>query len=140
MKLEIPAQLRGIDAGPVMSVANSIQREFVEAFEALGNDHLTRIRTILRVGGEMGTFGVDTIKNIKVSENEAVCDLVIDRRKWRDMSDDQIAELLRPMIIDALCALLRESGFEPFPLFLLDRNNQAQNNGRQATASPSPAT
>ena len=117
MKLEIPGQLRGSDAGKVMAVAVELRRELEPSFAALGDEKLALISSILRIGGELGTFGSDGIENIKISGREAECDVVFESRDWNAMSEDQIASMLRPRVIEALATLIEGAGFDPIPDF-----------------------
>ena len=121
MKLEIPGQLRGSDAGKVMPIAIKLRRELEPSFSELGDDILALISPILRIGGELGTFGADAIENIKIADNEAECDVVVDTRSWNEMSEDQISVLIRARVIEALCSLLTEAGFDRIPEFLREK-------------------
>jgi len=118
MKLEIPGQLRGRDAAKVISIVIKLRRELEPSFAALGDDMLTLISPILRVGGDLGTFGPDGIENIKIINGRAECDVVVDARNWNDMSETEISNLIRPRIIHALNSLITEAGFDTLPEFL----------------------
>lgn len=125
MKLEIPGQLRGSDAGKVMPIAIKLRRELEPSFAALGDDKLKLISPILRIGGELGTFGADGIENIKITDKKAECDVVIEGRNWNAMSEDQIATMLRLRVVEALSTLIEKAGFDPIPDFLRGEADQA---------------
>lgn len=133
MKLEIPGQLRGSDAGKVMPIAIKLRRELEPSFADLGDDRLALITPILRIGGELGTFGEDAVENIKVTDKEAECDVVVEPRNWNELSEDQISDLIRARVVEALHSLLTEAGFETIPKFLSEK----QNKGEQG-AAPNP--
>lgn len=133
MKLEIPGQLRGSDAGKVMPIAIKLRRELEPSFADLGDDRLSLITPILRIGGELGTFGEDAIENIKVTDKEAECDVVVEPRNWKEMDEDQISDLIRTRVIGALHSLLTAAGFETIPEFL----RKEQYKGEQG-AAPNP--
>lgn len=133
MKLEIPGQLRGSDAGGVMPVAIKLRRELEASFADLGDEKLKLISPILRIGGELGTFGLDAFENFRIADKEAVCDVVIEARNWKQMSEEQISAIVRPRVITALSTLLTEAGYDPLPDFFLEEINQAKQN-----AAPKP--
>ena len=120
MILEIPGQLRGSDAGKVMPIAIQLRRELEPAFATLGEARLTLISPILRVGGELGTFGPDGIENLEIKNKEAVCDVVIEPRNWNSMDEDQISSLIREAVAQALTALMSEAGLDAIPELLRD--------------------
>jgi hypothetical protein len=137
MKLEIPGQLRGRDAGKVMPVAVRLRRELEPSFAALGEDKLKLISPILRIGGERGTFGADGIENIKIRDKEAECDVVIEGRNWNEMSEDQIHTMLRPRVFEALSTLISEAGYGAVPEFLSSEINLTeQAHGEQRPTRP----
>ena len=112
--------------GKVMPVAIKIRCELEASFAALGNQKLKLISPILRVGGEVGTFGADAIENIKIADHQAECDVVIEARNWKSMSEDQLTAIVRPRIITALATLLTEAGYDPLPDFLRKEINLAE--------------
>lgn len=118
MKLEIPGQLRGRDAGKVMPAATKIKSQLEPLFESLGNEVLTLITPILRVGGELGSFGSDGIENVKIENKEAECDVVVEARDWDLMNAEEISDLIRPRILEALETMLVEAGIDSVPDFL----------------------
>ena len=125
MKLEIPGQLRGSDAGKVMPVAIKLRRELEASFAALGDEKLKLISPILRIGGEVGTFGADGIENIKISNHEGECDVVIEARDWNGMSEDQISTVIRPRVFEALATLITEAGYDTLPEVLREETDKA---------------
>ena len=134
MKLEIPGQLRGSDAGKVMPVAIKLRHELEVSFAALGDEKLKLISPILRIGGEVGTFGADGIENIKITSHEAGCDVVIEARDWNGMSEDQISTVIRPRVFEALATLITAAGYETLPEFLRKETDKA----KQASGNQPP--
>ena len=135
MKLEIPGQLRGSDTRKVVSAAIKLRRKLEPYFAALGEETLTLISPILRVGGELGTFGADGIENIKIANRQAECDVVVEARNWSAMSDDQITAIIRPRVIEALSTLITEAGFGDLPSFLLEETKLAEQDGANQPAA-----
>ena len=118
--------MRGSDAGKVMPLAIKLRRELEPSFAALGDGKLALISPVLRIGGELETFGADGIENIKITDKKAECDVVIDCRNWNAMSENQIATMLRPRVFEALTALIEEAGFDAIPDFLRRETHQAE--------------
>ena len=115
MKLELPGQCRGKDAGRTMKPKTRLRKEYEDKFRELGVGTLKEISPILRVDGELGSFGKEGIENVKIRDGEAECDLVIPAQNWNDMSEDEIYSFLKPRVIESFRVLLREAGIESPP-------------------------
>lgn len=98
-----------------MPIAIKLRREFEPSLAALGDSRLMLISPVLRVGGELGTFGADRIENVKIADKQAECEVVVDARNWREMSEDEISAVIRPRVVEALRCLLTEAGFDAMP-------------------------
>lgn len=118
MKFELPGQLRGADTHKVMKVAIRIRKELELHFFELKTERIHKISPILRVGGELGTFGEDGIENINKGNKEVECDIVLAPRNWGKMTEKEIYTLLLPFVIKASILLLKASGISEIPLFL----------------------
>jgi hypothetical protein len=123
MKLQIPGQLKGGDAGRVMPVAIRLRMELEPSFADLGDERLHLITPILRVGGEAGSFGEDNLENVKIAKGEAECDVVIGVRDWRSMDEAQIYAVIKPRVIEALRLMLTRCGCDSLPAPILQEFN-----------------
>ena len=121
MKLEIPGQCKGRDAGLTMKSLVQIRKEFESLFDTMSTTTLKEITVILRVDGELGSFGEAGIENVVIKNKKAECDLVISAQNWNEMSENQIYTLLKPRIIDSLITLLTHAKIE-IPNWLIKNN------------------
>ncbi|WP_038165353.1 hypothetical protein [Verrucomicrobium sp. BvORR106] len=116
MKLEIPGQLRGSDTRVVMRVLIQLRREWEGTLASLECNAIHLISPIARVGGILGTFGPDGLENIKVESGEAECDVVIAPRDWNSMTEEEVTSVVRPMLLEAIAALLAKAGCHELPI------------------------
>jgi hypothetical protein len=126
MKLEIPGQLRGKDAGKIMPVAIRLRKKYEKEVADLKSTGVDVISPILRVGGELGSFGDDAIENLCVENRVAECDVVVAPRRWAEMTEDEIEDLIGPRIRDALSMLLIAAGISSIPKFMENAEQEAE--------------
>ena len=108
-----------------------LRKELEEKFCELGDDTLKEISSILRVEGELGSFGKEGIENVKIRRKEAECDLVIPAQNWNDMSEEEIYSFIKPRVFESLIVLLKVAGLE-IPVWL------EQDIGAEQVASQNP--
>ena len=93
-----------------MKPAKRLRKELEAKFTEFGDYPVKKISPILRVAGELGSFGDEGIENIKVIRGEAECDIVISAQAWSAMTEDEIYTFIKPRVLDALRSFIQEIG------------------------------
>lgn len=84
-----------------------MQRKLEPWFGSFDGDEVTELAVVLRVDGSLGSFGPEGVENIAIDESTLTCDVVVADKGWADLHDEEIAEILRTRVLQAIDACLR---------------------------------
>ena len=115
MIFSLPGQLRGPECKRVMQQAIALRRRLEPWFATVDGGDISELGVALRVDGSLGSFGPEGIKNIVTRGGKIECDVVVANHGWSDLSDEEIALILRGRVLEAIGTCLTEAGvsFEP---------------------------
>jgi len=71
-------------------------------FAGLHSDSISKLTIILRVDGSLGSFGPPGVENIKLSNGEIQCDLVIADHGWGRLSSEKLSSVIRKQVLNAI--------------------------------------
>jgi len=107
MKFSLPGQLRGPECRRVKQQSIALQRKLEPWFGSFDGGDVTELAVVLRVDGSLGSFGPEGVENIAIDESTLTCDVVVADKGWADLHDEEIAEILRTRVLQAIDACLR---------------------------------
>ena len=102
MVFELPGQLKGPECKNVMKQAIALRKKMQPWFNDLENCEYDQLAVVLRIDGTLGSFGPPDVENIKIDTRNLECDLVVEDMGWANLANDEIHELLKTRIIDAV--------------------------------------
>ena len=102
MDFELPGQLSGPECRRVISQAIALRRTLSPWFDLIRHESIRKLTLVLRVDGSLGSFGSPGVENVMVDAGVLSCDVVIADHGWKELSDEQIAGVLRQQIAIAV--------------------------------------
>ena len=115
MLFSLPGQLRGPESKRVMQQAIALRKRLEPWFATVDGGAISELGVALRVDGSLGSFGPEGIENIVTKGGKIECDVVIANHGWADLTDEEIALILRARVLEAIGTCLTEASipFEP---------------------------
>ena len=98
-----------------MQQAIALRKKLEPWFSSVEGGNISELGIALRVDGSLGSFGPEGIDNIVTDGGKIECDVVVANHGWADLSDEEIALILRERVLEAIGACFTTAGvqFEP---------------------------
>ena len=110
MKFSLPGQLSGPECKRVIQQAIALRKKLEPWFATVDGGTVSELGIALRVDGSLGSFGPEGIENIATEDGKIECDVVVADHGWADLSDDEIAVILRGRVLEAISTCLTRAG------------------------------
>jgi len=110
MIFSLPGQLRGPECKRVMQQAIVLRKKLEPWFASIDGGTVSELGIALRVDGSLGSFGPEGIESIVTEGGKIECDVVVANHGWADLSDEEIAVILRERVLEAIGTCLTRAG------------------------------